>query len=639
MEVLPVPVEAAAAGGTVPEEAGKAGAAMYPSGSMYDDDGGGSGGDDGEEDQCDCGGEEEGGYCEQEDPFTGRDDTGQDGQGGVYAQAEVRSNDGEAEDGTKAPEAAQVEVLWALAVTLCKARRACTASPTARGSRREPKTAALSQEKAANHEALLAAAPEADKLEEAMEAFFGSDFSVAPQFTYALPEEYVAQQFQENSHVCFELLPEARRILQRVQDEYGGPESFMQRLNGDEKVPAEVLQKTVAAYLQDHNVEDKVEVRIVDSLLSAANVVKPSPDEKYLVNINRGPVSRGQVRGICDHEVGTHLLRMMNDEHQAWHGQRGRYKLANPWTTEEGFATVNTYISMPCKLLYPQAFRYFAVCRGAQLGFVELFREIQAHVRDPKRCWQMCCRIKRGMTDTSLPGAFYMDQAYFKGAVEILRHLDEVDFGRLYGGQIALQDLDKVHFVLRKEVVRLPHFLNSTEKLKTYMAHCRRLIKENQIENVIERVCKPIFVRTAREFFKQKATTKKLCTMTIGFGAPPSNADNSPSPNRPLDLGRLENLARPRQASLERDVAEPDVNKRRNLDLVRIASLSMPRCRVETEETVPPASENERRRDVNRARLLELARPRAEVEPEGALPAAAPQQQQQQEHEQQEHEQ
>merc|ERR1719482_984581 len=157
------------------------------------------------------------------------------------------------------------------------------------------------------------------------------------------------------------------------------------------------------------------------------------------------------VQGICDHEVGTHLLRMMNDEHQVWHGIRDRYKLANPWTTEEGFATLNTYQSMPCRLMYPQALRYYAVCRGAQSGFVELFHELMTHTSDPKRCWQMCCRIKRGMIDTSLPGAFYLDQAYFKGAVEILRHLDEVDFGRLYGGQIALQDLDKVHFLLRKE--------------------------------------------------------------------------------------------------------------------------------------------------------------------------------------------
>merc|ERR1719405_121084 len=104
------------------------------------------------------------------------------------------------------------------------------------------------------------------------------------------------------------------------------------------------------------------------------------------------------------------------------------------------------------------------------MGFCELFKELEGHVPDIEKRFRMCCRIKRGMVDTSLPGAFYLDQAYFKGAVEILRHLEEVDFGRLYGGQIALQDLDKVHFLLRKEIVKLPKFLNSAETLTKYKA-------------------------------------------------------------------------------------------------------------------------------------------------------------------------
>ena len=36
----------------------------------------------------------------------------------------------------------------------------------------------------------------------------------------------------------------------------------------------------------------------------------------------------------------------------------------------------------------------------------------------------------------------------------------------------------KVFFLLRKEVVRLPKFLNSTDKLRVYKSYCRRLIKE-----------------------------------------------------------------------------------------------------------------------------------------------------------------
>jgi hypothetical protein len=488
-------------------------------------------------------------------------------------------------------------------------------------------------------------------LEEARERFFESGFTEAPRFEYAYPVEVVEKLFAENSNICFEMLADAKRIMQKVHDEHGGPESFMQKLYGEGKMTAEQMRDTIAAYLKDHNIEDKTEIRIVDGMLSAANVVKPGQEgAKYIVNIASGPIAENLVPGICDHEVGTHLLRMMNDEHQAWHGRRDQYKLANPWTTEEGFATLNTYITMPSKLLYSQAFRYWAVCRGAQLGFVELFREIQEHVTDPKRCWAMCCRIKRGMVDTSAPGAFYMDQAYFKGAVEILRHLDEVDFGRLYGGQIALQDLDKVYFILRKEVVRLPRFLRTVENLKTYKTHCRRLIRENEIQISDERVCRQVFIRTAKEFFKPKAKqSSSMFRVTLSLDG---NTDASPGKrdaNRTLDLGRLEDLARPKQSATAQSDTEA-LEGRSNaltklLDQGRLTELALPRRQDRNAESREDSSASrqageqkvsrvlnlkyiedlakpkqrdtaadvvvERGEPLDRARLVELARPRS----------------------------
>lgn len=440
-------------------------------------------------------------------------------------------------------------------------------------------------------------------LEEAREAFFASGFTEAPRFIYAYPEELVSQLFEENSNVCFEMLGDAKRILQRVVDEYGDGEQYMKRLNGDEKISAEQLRDIVQKYLQEHNVEDKTDVRIVEGMLSVASVAKSGSDDRYVVNLGAKPCSKAQVQGICDHEVGTHLLRMMNDDNQIWHGCRKRYKLANPWTTEEGFATLNTYQSLPAKLLYPQALNYWAVCRGAQAGFVELFRDIQTHVGDPNKCWTMCCRIKRGMVDTSLPGAFYLDQAYFKGAVEILRHLDEVDFGRLYGGQIALQDLDRVYFLIRKEVVRLPRFLNSAEKLKAYMAHCRRLIKENQIQISTERVCRQVFVRTAKELFKPKAQEG---AKSVLVDAAAKMAQTAP---RSIDLSRLEGLAKPKQLAVsDGEALDQHPSKRRDLDLDRLANLAAPRVRAEPEEEATIVKTSTRPPDVGY--LDSLARPR-----------------------------
>jgi len=337
-------------------------------------------------------------------------------------------------------------------------------------------------------------------LEQSMKAFFASDYSADPQFTYTYSDEYVAKNFEENSKCCSELLPEAQRILERVQEQYGGPDAFMQGIYGGEKLTAEQLREVAEDYLKEHGIVHRVNIVVQDEMLCAASVLKPAfSDERYTLNLASQPTSCRMVQGICDHEIGTHLLRMINDELQVWHRERDRYKLVNPWVTEEGFATLNTYLSMPCKLLYPQALRYYACCRGTEVGFVDLFSELREHIPDPTRCWQLCCRIKRGLKDTSQPGAFCMDQAYFKGAVEILRHLEEVDFPRLYAGQLALQDVDKVCLLMRKEGVLLPKFINSVKKLEAYKEHCRQLICENSIESTVNYVSKPKYLSMGNE--------------------------------------------------------------------------------------------------------------------------------------------
>jgi len=278
------------------------------------------------------------------------------------------------------------------------------------------------------------------------------------------------------------------------------------------------------------------------------------------------------------------------------------------------------------------------------MGFVELFAELRQHVSDLKRCWQIACRVKRGLLDTSQPGAFYMDQAYFQGAVEILMHLEEVDFGRLYGGQIALQDLDKVHFLLRKEVVRLPLFLNSAEKLQRYLVHCRELMRENMIETAPDKLCKRVFVKAGLQFFK-KEERRALKMSSVGgsalsgsvanktFSPAQTEDEGEPGPDNAADdweqggtevLPRRRNLARLAELALPKsqkapveDAAVPALS--RSVDLDRLSELARPKVVDEyqvcqTVQKLSPASEAERERA-----LRELAKPK--VRPEAPPPA------------------
>lgn len=275
----------------------------------------------------------------------------------------------------------------------------------------------------------------------------------------------------------------------------------MRNLQGSDTCQVEELREIVESYLKDLKIEGMVDIEVVDTALSAACVVKPALNGKYVVRLKNKPISRNMILSICDHEIGTHLLRMINDEHQVWHGCRARFGLSDSLTTaatEEGLATINTYMSLPTKLLYLQAVRYFAACRGAKIGFVELFGELRTRMIDVETCWHMCCRIKRGMTDTSLPGACGTEQAYFKGAVQILRRIHEINFRRLYCGQVALRDINRLHFLLREDCIRLPRFLNSKDCFDTYFEHCHLMMRENQIDLVSDKVPKPMLERRVR---------------------------------------------------------------------------------------------------------------------------------------------
>ena len=60
---------------------------------------------------------------------------------------------------------------------------------------------------------------------------------------------------------------------------------------------------------------EEVDVEIRPGLLTAASLSRTAGG--YAVLVNDEPVPRGRAQSISDHEVGTHLLRMMNDEDQA----------------------------------------------------------------------------------------------------------------------------------------------------------------------------------------------------------------------------------------------------------------------------------------------------------------------------------
>jgi hypothetical protein len=155
--------------------------------------------------------------------------------------------------------------------------------------------------------------------------------------------------------------------------------------------------------------------------------------------------------------------------------------LSNHYSTEEGLATLNTLIASGERHLWSPALNYWAVCKASRLSFVDLFSQLEPYVTDERKRFKICTRVKRGLADTSQPGACTLDQAYFRGSVDILRKINSVDIRLLYCGQTALADMQRLRNLIRTHCIRLPPFMDTPTKYEVYVDSLKKIAEVNMI--------------------------------------------------------------------------------------------------------------------------------------------------------------
>jgi len=155
------------------------------------------------------------------------------------------------------------------------------------------------------------------------------------------------------------------------------------------------------------------------------------------------------IRRIVAHEIGTHVFRSEN-------GRRQPYKLfvigfPDYLMTEEGLA-VNCEEKAGCsmaKTLKDYAGRVVAVDLALQGSFRDVFEGLKEFF-DDEDSWGMALRAKRGMGNTSRPGAYTKDYVYLEGYSRVKAFLDykgSKGMKKLYFGKIGLEHvklLDKI---------------------------------------------------------------------------------------------------------------------------------------------------------------------------------------------------
>lgn len=308
-------------------------------------------------------------------------------------------------------------------------------------------------------------------LEQEKSRFWESEFHINPQFTYTqlTPTKKLAK-YGSTNHGTFQ---KALKILDKA---------FQLRNELDLKMLAgkvisnQEVEQLCHEFLEMHDLEERVEVVWSASFLSRASVtshkLKLKADAEY---------RREDTLGMIYHELGTHLLRRVNYEHQPWYKQKKKHGFSNYLTTEEGLAVAHSLIPASFKLAYKPARYYVANHWASQMSFVELWQKLTPYFADLDARWRACVRQKRGLSDTSQPGCFSKDKVYFEGFLEVLQWLqaNNYDLRTLYFGKMALEDATKVVALNPQFNPILPSFF-ITDPTK-YQKEIDAIIQANQV--------------------------------------------------------------------------------------------------------------------------------------------------------------
>lgn len=297
-----------------------------------------------------------------------------------------------------------------------------------------------------------------------------------PQFIY--DEDIDPARLVKHGEVSGEYLALATKILDTVIKKFGSEESFITESEGP-VISREQTEKSIQAYLQMSGIDKRVKLSFSNQYIARTSIQHEAGQFHIRARL---PIDYREknLLPILHHEVGTHIFRWLNEENQPWHESRASFHWTDYTETEEGLAVLHTMLAHPEPYLWIQSLYYFAAYHAQSMSFAELGQKLKPYVSSLERRWKMCLRVKRGFTDTSVPGAYTKDKVYLVGAIKVARWLIKNDFEveKLYVGKIAVEDLEKAWSYSQTYEPILPQFVTSK---KAYQATLEQVFKQNHL--------------------------------------------------------------------------------------------------------------------------------------------------------------
>jgi len=148
--------------------------------------------------------------------------------------------------------------------------------------------------------------------------------------------------------------------------------------------------------------------------------------------------SETDLKKLIAHEVETHIYSTENGKLQPY--LLFRRGTAHYLKTQEGLAVYHQNQVVP-GTMNNAILGFHAVMWARELGFRKVFERLRKYV-SAEEAWRLTVKAKRGMTNTSRPGAFLKNALYFWGYVEVQQHLEQGgSFEELFFGKFSLHQL------------------------------------------------------------------------------------------------------------------------------------------------------------------------------------------------------
>ncbi len=263
--------------------------------------------------------------------------------------------------------------------------------------------------------------------------FFESNFTYNPQFKYKkiIPHSYLIKYGLPKEPYL--------SLAQNIVDNHiAKPKSPKKYLSQNQ------IEQKIAESLSQYDLEEKYRIVFSNEFVSRVAVNTKKQIIKLKLPLQ---ITEDELNGIIAHEIETHLLRYENYTKQPWFRKRKKYGLSSDYIrTEEGLAVLHETMAKQNKSLFKTALNYLAVDLALQSDFVTVFNFFSKNFdQDYERAWSWTVKKKRGITDTSKPGAFTKDLVYFEGINQLIEWLEdnEYDLEKLYVGKISIDDMKK----------------------------------------------------------------------------------------------------------------------------------------------------------------------------------------------------